>query len=46
LSFAAYVKFVVPGLPAPAAASATGLFLLAWTILALLTFPWVSVRDR
>jgi hypothetical protein len=32
LSFAAYVKFVVPGLPAPAAASATGLFLLAWTI--------------
>ncbi len=32
LSFAAYVKFVAPGLPAAAATSATGLFLLAWTI--------------
>ncbi|MBV8541508.1 MAG: acetate uptake transporter [Pseudonocardiales bacterium] len=32
LSFAAYAKFVVPGLPTAAAASATGLFLLAWTI--------------
>ncbi len=30
LSLAAYIKFIVPGLPA--AASATGLFLLAWTI--------------
>lgn len=32
MSFAAYVKFVAPGLPAAAATSATGLFLLAWTI--------------
>jgi succinate-acetate transporter protein len=32
LSFAAYVKFIAPGLPAADAASATGLFLLAWTI--------------
>jgi uncharacterized protein len=32
LSFAAYAKFIAPGLPAAAAASATGLFLLAWTI--------------
>jgi uncharacterized protein len=32
LSFAAYAKFIAPGLPADAAASATGLFLLAWTI--------------
>src|SRR5690242_14717284 len=32
LSLAAYIKFIVPGLPAAAAASATGLFLLAWTI--------------
>lgn len=32
LSFAGYVKFVVPVLPTAAAASATGLFLLAWTI--------------
>ncbi|HEX4103100.1 MAG: acetate uptake transporter [Pseudonocardiaceae bacterium] len=32
LSFAAYVKFIAPGLPAAAATSATGLFLLAWTI--------------
>jgi len=32
LSFAGYVKFIVPGLPAASAASATGLFLLAWTI--------------
>ena len=32
LSFAAYVEFIVPGLPAAATASATGLFLLAWTI--------------
>jgi uncharacterized protein len=32
LSFAAYVKFIVPGLSAAAAASATGLFLLAWAI--------------
>ncbi|MGH3868818.1 MAG: acetate uptake transporter [Pseudonocardiaceae bacterium] len=32
LSFAAYVKFIAPGLPADSAASATGLFLLAWTI--------------
>lgn len=31
LSFAAYVKFVAPGL-GPAAAGATGLFLLVWTI--------------
>lgn len=32
LSLAAYVKFVAPGLPANSAATATGLFLLAWTI--------------
>jgi succinate-acetate transporter protein len=32
LSFAAYVKFVAPGLPAGNAHTATGLFLLAWTI--------------
>jgi hypothetical protein len=31
LSFAAFVKFVAPGL-GPAATSATGIFLLAWTI--------------
>jgi uncharacterized protein len=32
LGFAAYVKFVAPGLPAAQAHEATGLFLLAWTI--------------
>ncbi|MGZ4518128.1 MAG: acetate uptake transporter [Mycobacteriaceae bacterium] len=32
LSFAAYVKFIAPGLPASSAHSATGLFLLGWTI--------------
>lgn len=32
LSFAGYVTFIVPGLPAASAGSATGLFLLAWTI--------------
>lgn len=32
LSFAAYVTFIVPGLPAATTASATGLFLLSWTI--------------
>jgi uncharacterized protein len=32
LSFAAYVKFVAPGLPPADAHEATGLFLLAWTI--------------
>ena len=32
MSFAAYVKFVVPGLPADSAHQATGLFLLGWTI--------------
>ncbi len=32
LSFAAYVKFVVPGLPTEHAYQATGLFLLAWAI--------------
>jgi len=32
LSLAAYIKFVAPGLPANGAASATGLFLLSWTI--------------
>jgi succinate-acetate transporter protein len=32
LSFAAYAQFVTPGLPAATTASATGLFLLAWTI--------------
>jgi uncharacterized protein len=32
LSFAAYVKFIAPSLPASSAGAATGLFLLAWTI--------------
>jgi uncharacterized protein len=32
LSFAGYVRFVAPGLPAAGAHTATGLFLLAWTI--------------
>jgi uncharacterized protein len=32
LSFTGYVKFIAPGLPAESAASAAGLFLLAWTI--------------
>lgn len=32
LAFAAYVQFVAGGLPAETAHSATGLFLLAWTI--------------
>jgi hypothetical protein len=32
LSLAAYIKFVAPGLPANGAGTATGLFLLAWTI--------------
>jgi hypothetical protein len=32
LSFAAYVKFIAPGLPTADAATATGLFLLGWTI--------------
>jgi succinate-acetate transporter protein len=32
LSYAAYVKFVVPGLPAADAHQATGLFLLMWAI--------------
>jgi succinate-acetate transporter protein len=34
LAFAAYVKFVVPGLPASQVYKAEGLFLLAWTIFA------------
>jgi hypothetical protein len=32
LSFAAYVSVIAPGLPTATASSATGLFLLAWTI--------------
>jgi uncharacterized protein len=32
LGFAAYVKFVAPGLPAAQAHEATGLLLLAWTV--------------
>lgn len=32
LSFAAYVKFIAPGLPPASTGTATGLFLLAWTI--------------
>ncbi|MGH3769966.1 MAG: acetate uptake transporter [Pseudonocardiaceae bacterium] len=32
LSFAAYVELIAPGLPVDDTASATGLFLLAWTI--------------
>jgi succinate-acetate transporter protein len=35
LAYAAYVKFVVPGMPADKAYQATGVFLLAWTILTL-----------
>jgi len=35
LSFAAYVKFVAPGLSAGDAGNATGLFLLAWAIFTL-----------
>jgi succinate-acetate transporter protein len=35
LAYAAYVKFVVPGMPADKAYEATGVFLLAWTILTL-----------
>jgi uncharacterized protein len=35
LSYAAYVKFVVPGLPATTANQATGLYLLVWTILTI-----------
>lgn len=35
LSFAGYVKFVAPQLPAADAHTATGLFLLAWTIFTL-----------
>jgi succinate-acetate transporter protein len=31
-SFAAYVKFVVPNLPANQAHNATGIFLFAWTV--------------
>jgi succinate-acetate transporter protein len=32
MSFAAYVKFVAPGLPAESAYKATGLYLLGWSI--------------
>lgn len=32
LSFAAYVKFIAPGLPAATAHQATGLYLLGWSI--------------
>ena len=32
LSFAAYVKFIAPGLPAATEHQATGLFLLTWTV--------------
>lgn len=32
LSFAAYVKFIAPGLPTATAHSATGLYLLGWSI--------------
>jgi succinate-acetate transporter protein len=32
MSFAAYVKFVVPGLPTATEHQATGLFLLSWTV--------------
>ncbi len=35
LSFAAYVKFVAPGLDAANAGDATGLFLLAWAVFTL-----------
>jgi succinate-acetate transporter protein len=35
LSYAAYAKFVAPGLPAATAHEATGLFLLVWTIFTL-----------
>jgi len=40
LSLAAYDKFVVPGLPAADAHTATGLFLGAWTIFTL--YMWVA----
>jgi hypothetical protein len=32
LSFAAYVKFALPGIPLTSAHQATGIFLLAWTV--------------
>ena len=40
MSLAAYVKFVVPGLPAADAHTATGIFLGAWTIFTL--YMWVA----
>lgn len=49
LAFAAYVRFVAPGLPASQAHEATGVFLLAWTVftaymlLASLRTSWVLV---
>jgi uncharacterized protein len=46
LGFAAYVKFVAPGLPAAQAHEATGLFLLAWTIFTgyMLIAAWRTTR--
>lgn len=35
LAYAAYVRYIVPGLPASHVYEATGVFLLAWTILTL-----------
>jgi uncharacterized protein len=46
LGFAAYVKFVAPGLPAAQAHEATGLLLLAWTIFTgyMLIAAWRTTR--
>ncbi len=47
LSLAAYVKFIAPGLPAATAASATGLFLLSWTIFtAYMTVVAVRINKK
>lgn len=39
LSFAAYVEYVVPGLPPSGAPLATGVFLLAWTVFTACMWP-------
>jgi succinate-acetate transporter protein len=47
LSFATYAKFIAPGLPHTTAASATGLFLLSWTIFtAYMTIASFRVSGR
>lgn len=45
MSFAAYVKFVAPGLPAADVHTATGIFLGAWTIFTLYTW-FASLRTN